>query len=91
MKKVHIPQHITTTVFEGSSIVLDLRQNLYYALNDTAAIFWNLLIELGSIEAALAEILKLYNASPDVIEDDMKKFVHSLIKAGLIEKIENDI
>ena len=91
MKKLHVPPHITTTVFEGSSIILDSRKNIYYALNDTAATFWNFLVELGSLESAIAETSKIYNAPPDAIEHDMNNLLNSLILAGFIETNEKKV
>ena len=86
MEKVYIPKHITTTEFKGSSILLDLQQNTYYALNDSAATFWNFLIDLGSTEAAFAETLKLYDVSEKVLINDIIHLIESLIEAGLLQK-----
>jgi len=85
MQKVRIPQHVSTAFFEESAILLDSRENVYYSLNDSAAEFWKLLTEFESVKEALTQITKLYECSPETLEQDMKKLVVSLIDLGLLE------
>ena len=87
MEEIHIPSHIYTTFFEESAILLDSRKNVYYALNDSAANFWKLLIEAKSVKEALTQITKLYECPPDTLIQDMEKLVSSLTELGFLESL----
>lgn len=86
MEKVHIPPHVTTTIFEDSIVLLDSRKNAYYALKDSAAEFWKALEKSGSTDLALKEVLDIYTDLKDVVKKDMENFIHSLVQAGLLER-----
>ncbi len=87
MEEIHIPPHVYTTFFEESAILLDSRKNVYYALNDSAANFWKLLIEAKSVKEALTQITKLYECPPDTLRGDMEKLVISLTELGFLESL----
>lgn len=89
MEEFRVPSHVTITFFQDSAVLLDLRKNVYHALNDTAADFWKLFTQTGSYEDALQGMLKLYQDSPDLIRKDVEELVFSLAKAGLIEPLKN--
>jgi hypothetical protein len=90
MEEIRITQHVATTFFDESAVLLDLRKNVYYALNDSAADFWKYLTQIGSYEGALEEVVKLYEDSSDVIIKDMEELVYSLVKAGLLEIVQSN-
>jgi hypothetical protein len=87
MEELRVPTHVAITFFSESAVLLDLRKNAYYALNDSAVEFWKSLSKMGSFEGALKEVLELYQDSSDVIRKDMEELVTSLVKAGLIERV----
>lgn len=87
MEEIHIPSYVYTTFFEESAILLDSRKNVYYALNDSAANFWKILIEVKSVKEALTQITKLYKCPPDTLRGDMEKLVFSLTELGFLESL----
>ena len=87
MDKIHIPSHISTTFFEESAILLDSQKNIYYALNDSAANFWKLLIEAKSVKEAITQITKLYDCPPDTLRQDMEKLAIDLTELGFLESL----
>lgn len=86
MEDIYIPTHVTTTFFTENAVLLDSRRNKYYSLNGSASGFWKFLTQMGSFEAALEEVLKLYQGSSDTIAEDMENLVVELLKIGLLEK-----
>lgn len=86
MERIHVSPYVTTTYFNGSAVLLDLKKNVYYALNDSAACFWKSFLEINSFEGALKEVLKIYGSPSDVIRKDMEVLVIFLLQSGLIEK-----
>lgn len=87
MEEIHIPSHICTTFFEESAILLDSKKNVYYALNDSAANFWKLLLEAKSVKEALTQITQLYECPPDTLRRDMEKLAIELTELGFLESL----
>ncbi|MBW4687820.1 MAG: PqqD family peptide modification chaperone [Komarekiella atlantica HA4396-MV6] len=90
MEKICIPPHVSTTFFKDSAVILDARTNIYHALNNTAADFWKSLMQKGSFESALNEVLELYDYSSDLIREDIEELVRSLIHAGLLKTVQSE-
>lgn len=88
MNNFRVPTHVHTTFFPEKAVLLDSKKNVYYALNDSASEFWKNLIQMGSFEEALQEVLKLYQDSSEVLRKDMEKLVNSLLHVGLLERAE---
>jgi Coenzyme PQQ synthesis protein D (PqqD) len=91
MKEICIPKYIATTLFDDSAVLLDLRKNVYYALNGSAADFWKSLTQTGEFEQALKQVLSEYEVAPDVVRKDMESLVSSLLDVGLIERVSNGL
>jgi|GEM_PF-2701594 hypothetical protein len=87
MEEFRVSAHVNTTFFQDSAVLLDLRKNVYHALNDSAADFWKLLKQTDSCEGAIKEMLELYQDSPNVIRKDLEELVFSLVKVGLLEPV----
>lgn len=85
MEKLCVHPMVVTTFFPESAVLLDLRKNVYYALNDSAADFWKYLTELGSFEEALKEVTNLYQEDADLVRKDMEELVSSLLKTGILQ------
>jgi predicted lipoprotein len=89
MVEFRVPTHVTTTFFDESAVLLDFRKNIYYALNSSAADFWKSITQMSSFEAALKQVSELYEDTSDVIRKDMEELVNSLVKAGLLERVNS--
>ncbi len=87
METIRIPMHVTTTFFDDSAVLLDLQKNAYYALNDSAANLWKFMMESGSYEKAIDQLMKLYEEPTYAIKEDMEELVNSLIQSGLLEMV----
>ncbi|WP_193200331.1 PqqD family protein [Nostoc sp. MG11] len=85
MEGIQVVSNVNTTFFENSAVLLDLRKNTYYALNDSAADFWKIFVQTGSYEQAIKKMSELYGHSPEVIKKDFGELVNDLLKAKLIE------
>ena len=90
MEEFRVPPHVATTFFNESAVLLNSRKNVYYALNDSAADFWKSITQMASFEDALKEVLELYEDSSDVVRKDMEELVGSLLKAGLLERVQSE-
>jgi hypothetical protein len=89
MEQICVPPHVSTTFFKDSAVILDARTNSYHALNNTAADFWKSLMQNGSFESSLNEVLELYDYSSELIREDMEELVRSLFHAGLLKRVQS--
>lgn len=85
MEKLRVHPMVLTTFFPETAVLLDLRKNVYYALNDVAADFWKHFTELGSFEGALKEVVNVYQEDADVVKKDLEELVDSLLEIGILE------
>ena len=85
MKDICVPEYVATTLFNDSAVLLDMRKNVYYALNGSAADFWKFLTQTGEFEQALKQVSSEYAVDADVVRQDMESLVSSLLDVGLIE------
>lgn len=87
MNKFCVPNHIKSVYFDNTTVLLDLKTNTYYALNDSGAEFWKSLINSDSVDSAIDKILELYDELPNVIQQDFENFIEVLFTANLLVKI----
>ncbi|GET44186.1 hypothetical protein MiSe_90120 [Microseira wollei NIES-4236] len=62
MQYVRVPKHITLALFEENAVILDSQNGVYYGLN-SASEFFQALIKLNSLDAAIEKFLILYSKS----------------------------
>ncbi|SEH00215.1 Coenzyme PQQ synthesis protein D (PqqD) [Nonomuraea solani] len=81
---IRIPEHVVTTMFDDSAVLLDTRNDVYFALNETGGEFWSALAKGDTVDAAVAHVCDLFDAPREVIESDMRSLVRQLIDARLL-------
>jgi hypothetical protein len=54
-------------------------------LSESGAMLWEKLENEASIEDLIASVVNEYNVSKEVVEADVKEFISSISKKGLIE------
>ena len=89
MNNACIPSYVIATTVEDIIVLLDLRNNNYYALKDSAVEYWRALEKTNSTCLALEEILNMYTDSKISVKEDMESFVHSLVQTGLLKRIHS--
>lgn len=86
MKNLRMPDHVKISSFEGTAILLDSRNNMYYGLNESALEFLDIFSNVQSFEQAVEDFAKKYEgASIEQIKQNMRDLLTELIDAGLLE------
>lgn len=67
------------------SVLLNLKSESYYGLNESGTRMWQLLVESASVGDAYAALLGEFDVEPDVLERDIRSFVASLVEQHLVE------
>jgi hypothetical protein len=71
-------------VVDQEAVLLDLKSEQYFGLNETGARFWAALTEAGTVDGAHAALRAEYDVDPDVLRRDLDAFVEKLIARGLV-------
>lgn len=69
---------------EGT-VILGLRDGMYFELNDVGARIWHLVQEPRSIQSILETLLEEYDVSNERCEADIYSLADQLLARGLIE------
>lgn len=68
----------------GESVLLDLKSQKYFGLNEVGTRAWQLLQETGDSGAIHARLLQEYEVSSEQLEQDLNDLFERLLKAGLV-------
>lgn len=79
-----IPQHVLLRRVEDEMILLNLDSDEYFALDEVAARFVEILDPSGSIETAAKTITEEYDVMLDVVTADLTDLTEQLVDVGLL-------
>jgi hypothetical protein len=83
--KVHIPDDVLVSELDGESVLLKLKSECYFGLDEIGTRFWERLVSSHSIGGAYEAVLAEFDVEPDQLRADMSELVDSLVEQGLIE------
>jgi len=70
--------------FDAEAVILDLRNGVYYGLEDAGARIWQLLQRPTSLAALRDALVAEYDVEPARCERDLRSLVRQLLERGLI-------
>ena len=73
----------------GETVILELESGVYYGLNETGTLIWNLINKSKTLEEIREIILSEYDIEPELCNKYILKLVKSLADKGLVT-IENE-
>ena len=79
-----IPDHILFQEIAGESVLLNMASEHYFGLDDVGTRIWNLLVEDGDPQKALAQLQQVYDVDEVTLRTDMAKLIEELSGKGLI-------
>jgi hypothetical protein len=71
--------------FNGESVVLNLKNNSYYGLNEVGTFVWDMIKEPKTIYQIKDAILEKYEVDPNECEHDLLELVNDLQANELIQ------
>jgi len=83
-KSVTISPDVLFQELNGEAVLLDLKTELYYGLDDIGTRMWQLLESNGQVEAACARLLQEYEVDETTLKQDLAELIDMLAEAGLI-------
>jgi len=79
-----IPHTVMVQSVDDETLLFDSATELFFALNDTGAMFWESMSEHTNLDRVYEELLEVYDVAPEQLEEDLGIFVGNLIDQGLV-------
>ena len=83
--RVSIPSDTLMRVVDGQAVLLSLKTERYYGLDEVGTRMWELFAEGKTLAEAASALAKEFDAPAGTIEADMRTLVDELVKEGLVE------
>ena len=83
-QKVTISEEALSQEVNGETVILDLKSESYFGLDEVGTRIWQLLQEHGDIQKSFDIMLEEYDVEEEQLENDMTELVEKLEEAGLV-------
>lgn len=84
-QKLAVTQDTLINVIEGESVLLNLKSESYFGLDQIGTRIWTLLTTSDSIQSAYEALLDEYDVDAERLREDMRDLIEKLIANGLVE------
>ena len=81
---ISIQPDVLSQTVDKEAVLLDLKNELYYGLNEVGARIWQLLQEDNSLEQIKEVLLEEYDVDETLLQKDLDTLVSALKQADLI-------
>ncbi len=79
------PDHVVARAVDGMTVLLDVDSGRTFSLDEVGTRAWQALTESPTAQDALARLLALYDASPEVLERDLVALIERLSGSNLVQ------
>ena len=83
--RVSTPPHVLTRELDGELVLLNLKNESYYGLNQSATRIWSVLTSTASVEEGLGLLLSEIEVDPRLLREDVARLLDDLVNQGLVE------
>lgn len=88
---LQIPLLVHFQYLDGEGILLDLRNQLYFGLDDVGCRIWELVREKGSELGICASLVAEYDVPESEVRQDLAEWIDDLLARGLLELVSSPI
>ncbi|MEQ1908218.1 MAG: PqqD family protein [Vicinamibacterales bacterium] len=83
--RVVMPDHVVTRLVDGMTVLLDVDSGRTFSLDDIGTRAWQVLIDAPSVQAAVEQLQREFDAEPGELERDVLALIDRLISAQLVQ------
>lgn len=83
------PQVVFTELDDSEAVLLHLRSQRYYSLNESGSRIWRLMAEGKTTQEIAAKLLAEYDVSPEAVADEISLLLEELVEEGLARRISS--
>jgi hypothetical protein len=84
-RRVRHGERVLAQTLAGEAVLLDLKSERYFGLDQTGTRVWQLIAEMGDVQQIFAALVAEYDAPPHTIADDLRALLDRLVAAGLVQ------
>ena len=81
---IEISSEVLTQELDGETVILDLKSESYFGLDEVGTRIWQLLQEQEDIETITATMLNEYDVEEQQLEMDIQNLLTQLNEAGIV-------
>ncbi|MFN8445025.1 MAG: PqqD family protein [Caldilineaceae bacterium] len=85
--KINISHEVLFQELDNESIMLNLRDDAYYRLDDVGTRLWQLFNEFGSVEPVVAQMLAEYQVEESQLRQDLTLLLGQMQAAGVLTTV----
>jgi len=82
--RVKVPDDVLIRELDGESVILNLKSERYFGLDEVGTQMWRVLSSSESIEAAYQTLVLEYDVTPEQLRNDLYKLLEQLVENGLV-------
>ena len=89
--RVLVPPDVLVRELDGESVILDLKTERYFGLDDVGTRMLTVLAASESIQAGYERLLEEYEVEPGPLRADITGLVDRLLEQGLVQVVEKQL
>lgn len=82
--KVKINENVLFHNLEGGAVLLNIKTEEYFGLDEVGTSMWNALLESKSVEEAHQKLMGEYEAEPNQLYQDLQNWIKELVENQLL-------
>jgi hypothetical protein len=83
--RLRVPEEVLVSEVGSEAVLLDLRSERYFSLDETGAAVWRAVAATPSVQTAYDALLAEYEVEPERLRQDMFALLEKLAEHGLVE------
>lgn len=83
--RLQVPSDVLLSELDGESVLLNLKTETYFGLDDVGTRMWTLATTADSVQAAYEMLRNEYEVDPDRLRNDLAALLDTLLEHGLLE------
>ena len=83
--RVRAPEAVMVSELDGEAVLLKLKSESYFGLDETGTRMWQLLLSSDSVQSAYDRLLLEFDVEPDSLRVHLTDLLDTLAQQGLIE------
>jgi len=80
-----VPQDVLVNVIEGQAVLLHLKSERYFGLDEVGTEMWKALTSSESLQSAYERLLAEYEVEPERLRADLEDLLGKLVESELLE------
>jgi hypothetical protein len=82
---VQIPEHVLVQELDGEAVLLNLKSETYFGLDEVSMRMWQVLTTSPSIQSAYELLLNEYDVQELKLHQDLDELLDKLVEQGLVQ------